>query len=110
MNNPNRDDKPIDLKNIGQSKIPVEDNIGKIAPTASPYYFANQGDANIQIARPMNLGIVIGEPVYDPEQNRIKETEIEPFIPITPNPGRAQLKSALKNSTTPSIPLDPRTG
>ena len=65
MNNPNKNDKPLDTKNVGQTVIPLENAIDNAAPTASPYYFANPENANIQVARPMNVGINIGEPVYE---------------------------------------------
>lgn len=47
MNNPNKNDKPLDNKNIGETHIPLENALENAAPTASPYYFNNPENVNI---------------------------------------------------------------
>lgn len=83
MNSPNKYDKPLDTKNMGQTAIPLENALDKAAPTASPYYFSNPENANIQVARPMNVGINIGEPVYDEQRAQAEKSRVEPYIPVT---------------------------
>ena len=100
INNPNRDDKPLETQIATSSKIPVTDNLGVIAPTASPYYFTKPEGAVFETARPVKLGVNIGEPVYE-KVTVDPSSLVTPFIPTKPVQG--QIKKQLPENKPAQI-------
>ena len=82
----------------------MENAIDKITPTASPYYFTNPENKNIQVARPMNIGVNIGEPVYEAPRPDAEKTKIDPYIPVPNNISREQLPT--RPQINPYIPVN----